>query len=169
MAFSSFSNASLIKFSFEAFDFVDCCNNQTNIPEEVVRGTFIWEAESVFSSITSLSSINLTIDGYQYNVSDIGYISSTYNSLRMIGGLEDFGFGCGVSCVVLASDNDFRLNWDSSNPQLTSFSYTGSANDNGVWVTHSVNYNISILPTNVPEPSTLLLFVPCLFIIRRWS
>lgn len=161
--FSSFSNASLIKFSFEATDFVDCCNNQINPPQETVIGHFIWEAENELSNIVSLLEIDLTIDGYKYSLSDVNYYSSIGDPFRMIGGIEDNGDGCGISCVLLDSRNDFNLSWDALDPQDISFVYTGGQNDNGVWTTNTVNFNI----TTVPEPSTLLLLLSSVLFLRR--
>ena len=161
--FSSLSNASLIKFSFEATGFTDCCNNQINPPQETVIGHFIWEAENELSSIINLLEIELTIDGYQYSLSDVNYYSSIGDSFRMVGGIEDNGAGCGIGCVLLDSQNDFRLSWDILDPLDISFAYTGGQNDNGVWISNSVNTNVS----SVPEPSTLLLLLPSVLLLRR--
>lgn len=122
-------------------------------PTDPVRGTIIYEADSVTADIQSLISINLVIDEHTYSKNEIGYISPFLDSRQLIGGKVT-----GVD-VLFSGTNDFRLDWFKNTLKPFKFSYTSSSHE-GIWDSIDSNAftSFSVRESSpVPEPATLLL------------
>lgn len=119
------------------------------VPYSPISGSFVYEAASITSSIDSLSSIDLTIGGHVYTLSEVG--SEPLHGFTLVGGLDD-------GLTTIAHDNDdFWLFWDTDTLVPLNFTYTASNPGTGSWATYEFD-RFSITPvTPVPEPSTFLL------------
>ncbi|BBA36851.1 hypothetical protein sS8_4928 [Methylocaldum marinum] len=83
----------------------------------LVTGTIVWDADSPTSPINSLSSIDLSIDGHDFTLAEVGFAVGFEND-GVIGGLVS-----GVGGLFF-SNNDFRIEWDAANLTPISFIYT---------------------------------------------
>ncbi|MFO1429272.1 MAG: PEP-CTERM sorting domain-containing protein [Candidatus Competibacteraceae bacterium] len=140
------AHAMIIKMDFTAADFPG------GAPQDPVSGTFSWEATSISDPINSLISVDLTINGYTYNLSELGFLNDPtgFNGHSLIGGLLN---GVGIAA---SGTNDFFFLWNRTTSQPDTFTYTTDNTDRG-WV-------VSVLPqlgqftqfslTAVPEPPT---------------
>jgi PEP-CTERM motif len=108
-------------------------------PTDPVSGTIVWDAASPTSTINSLTSISMTIDGHSYSVGELAFHS--YPSEEVIGGAQD--------------GNSFSMVWDPANPFGigVDFTYTSSNFPGDAWKANEFHFGVSA----VPEPASLLL------------
>jgi hypothetical protein len=118
-------------------------------PTDTVTGKIIYKAASVTADIDSLISIDLIIDGHNYLISEIGYISP-FASRQEIG-----GHSWGVNSIASGTD-DFRFDWYEATLKPMKFSYTSSLTP-GFWDSNTFTSFSVTAATPVPEPSNLLL------------
>jgi len=118
-------------------------------PTDPVTGTIVYEAASTTANIASLTSINLTIDGHTYSLSEVGFISpyGTGGVAQAIGGILN-----GVDTGNYFT-NDFLMTWQIATLSSPYFVYVSALHD-GAWSTSTFS-QFSV--TAVPEPSTMLL------------
>jgi hypothetical protein len=119
-------------------------------PTDPVTGTILYEAASTTANIDSLTSINLTIDGHVYALSEVGYISP-FGPYQVIGGKLSGVDGIG------SGTNDFWIVWyqDTLNP--VDFAYASSKFPSNIWHSQTFDPFRITASTAVPEPSTILL------------
>ena len=132
-------------------------------PDDPVSGSFVYDAASTTSTINSVVSVNLTINGHSYTLAEVG--SDFNSSNNVIGGLIN-----GATAVSSGTPNDFRLIWDFATMASPRFTYTSSANANYAATSFS-QFSISEV-TAMPEPGTLwmlLLGFIVITLIRRSS
>ncbi len=148
-----------IEINFTVIDFSLAPDPDSSIlpPTDPVRGTIIYEADSVTADIRFLTSIDLIIDGHTYSISEVGFIVSPGSSRQTMGGV----LRTGDSVELIATGtNDFRLDWFRYTTPISpfKFSYTSSAHG-GFWDSNSNNFtSFSVRESSVvPEPATLLL------------
>jgi hypothetical protein len=129
-------------------------------PIDQVSGTIIYDAASTTANINSLISINLTINGYTYGLSEVGFISPYFggsaSARQIIGGSVN-----GVNGThPTENTNDFWLVWDQSTLAPLSFNFC-LPNYVGVawWATDPTDIVISVRESSpVPIPGALVLF-----------
>ena len=124
-------------------------NFSSGAPTDPVTGTIIYQAASTTADIVSLTSINLTIGGYTYSISEVGFISpyGTGGAYLAIGGKLN-----GVDAGNFLT-NDFLLTWEKATLSSPYFVYT-STSSSSAWSTITFS-QFSV--TAVPEPATMLL------------
>jgi hypothetical protein len=121
-------------------------------PTDPVTGTIVWDAASVNSTINSLSAISLTINGYTYAISDVGFASPYSGDRDQIGGLS-----LGVNGIGPGTD-DFWIRWDRKSLSPWDFAYASSTTTPDIWSTSSfTSFSITADAAPVPEPATMLL------------
>lgn len=118
-------------------------------PESSVSGSIVYEAASLGATIDSLTSISLTIDGYVYDLGEVGYTSPWGGDLDIIGGTTS-----GINGMT-AGTNDFWLVFNRNTETGIQFSYTTESSSS----LHSFTFeSFSMTSTSqVPEPGVLAL------------
>jgi hypothetical protein len=129
-----------IKVSFDVTGF------PAGAPTDPVVGSITYDAASVTAPINSLLSINLTIAGHTYSLSEVGFINA--GSSELVGGLIT-----GVGSIG-AGTNDFSFGWTGSHPG--SFGYATAADANGEFFGGTFT-QFSVAAAPVPEPASLAL------------
>ena len=140
------AHADLFTVSFTASGFTDPFNSVTP-PSNPVSGSFEFEAASITGPILALDAINLTIGGFTYSLSDVGFGGSSADT--RIGGLAS-----GVGGIGIGTD-DFALAFDLDTATAFSIFYT-TATTGGFFVSTTFP-QFSITPAAVPEPASLAL------------
>ena len=74
------AHADLFTVSFTASGFTDL-NGQATPPSDPVSGSFEFEAASITGPILALDAIDLTIGGFTYSLSDVGFGGSSATRL----------------------------------------------------------------------------------------
>ena len=146
------ASGATIKVDFTAESFSDVSSSNSP-PTDPVSGIILWEAASLNSPIISLTSIDLTIDGHAYSLTEIGF-DNTCSIAICIG-----GDGPNLSTVdeIIGGEDDFLLAWDPSTLTALEFAYTTSTSGNelgGFLTTTFSSFSI----TNVPIPAAAWLF-----------
>jgi len=141
-----------IDFNITGFDI----SNGNNPPTNPVTGWIKYEAPSITGNIQSIADISLTIDGYSYSTSDVGFTQS--GPYQFIGGVLDPPFTLNPVTTVASLTNDFWIRWDQSTLIPDNFIYS-SANVSGGWdawyaLDDFTHFSISA----VPVPPALWLF-----------
>jgi len=140
--FTGFANANTIVMNFTASGFT--ASNGNPIPDDPVTGSITWEAATVNSPITSLTSIDLTIDSHTYTVGELAFD----NSYPVIGGSNYGADG------IFWGTNDFWIVWNSTSlPDQFAYSTTSYYD---FYRTLSFRA-LSTVDATVPEPATMLL------------
>lgn len=81
-----------------------------------ISGSFTWEATSSSAPIDNLASVSLTIDGYSYALSEIGFVNFTSS--------DDIAIGAGAGTLVVQdSTDDFIIRWDRTTGLPSQFVY----------------------------------------------
>lgn len=133
-------------------------------PTSPVTGTITWEAASLTAPIESLTSISLIIGGHAYALDEVGFLSSSSDTMVIIGGTA-----LGVVSVAAGTD-DFWLMFDRSSAEPRQFLYTAAGTGADFSTMTFASFSISessVVPRSfaadpsdanaVPEPSTLAL------------
>lgn len=116
----------------------------------LVTGTIVWDADSPTSPINSLSSIDLSIDGHDFTLAEVGFAVGFAND-GVIGGLVG-----GVGALYFGN-NDFMIEWDAANLTPIQFNYTTPTSGGGfVFTTTFTQFSVTAQQA-VPEPATLTL------------
>ncbi len=156
LVFGTLTNSYAIPISmeFSASGFVDWDGNEA--PDDPVSGTITWEAASVNATIDYLISVDLTIGGHNYLLSEIDYESpSPYDEDEdLIGGVAE-----GIE-YIMPGTNDFWLRWNRETLEVTDFSYSVYASSvelSDFWYATSYEASISAETAPVPEPSSIVL------------
>lgn len=123
-------------------------------PTDPVTGQIVWDAASAISTINSLTSISLAIDGHTYTLGEVGFMSP-YGAFtgtdNLIGGTIN-----GVNSMVGGTD-DFYIAWDPVTENPIYFSYDTSSSLASLFGSQNFT-SFSITEGNaVPEPASLLL------------
>lgn len=133
-----------IKLSFSATGVAD--SNGNPAPTDPATGVFVYEAASLGSTIDSLTSVSLTLDGVKYGVGDISFKSP-------FGGHADVIYGTLNGVGTNALTNDFWLVFHRVAGIGLDFSYT-SASRPGTWFSQQFS---SFSLSQIPAPGTLAL------------
>jgi PEP-CTERM motif len=142
MAFAAPAQAITVELNFTA-------NFSANAPQTTVTGQFIYEAPTLTSDITSLTSVDLTISGHTYTLSELGFSGSLFPGTDTIGtidpalGIVDFG------------KDTFSLSFDLATGAGNSLGY-GTSSPEGIAVS-TIFSHFSV--EAVPEPATWSLLV----------
>lgn len=139
-------------------------SNSFVAPAETVTGTIVYEAADTTANIESLTSIDLTIAGHTYLLSEVGFTTTAYSDTNsttrsvvqtIYGRLNDDKLSAGY--------DDFFLQWRATPLTQTpvSFVYTTSNTLYGQWSTGNFSiFSVTpspVVPEPVPEPATMLL------------
>lgn len=155
--FTPVAQAAYYTIDFDLSNFISLTG--TASPVDSISGSIVYSADTLASTITSLESINLSINGYNCSTDKIGFTSELNDGYRynLIGGTAS-----GVNSVTTNTD-DFFLNWvsdDNGFCRMDGFFYTISG-VSGTWSKTSLatsdTFTISQTSPPVPIPSTLLL------------
>jgi len=139
------ANATIITSDFVVSGF------SLEAPFSTISGSLSWEAESLSDEITSILSVDFSMNGYSYVLSDIGF--NNFNAdVSFIGGVVNEVLGVGHAGI-----DDFRLTIDRNIGELSVFHYT-AAGHSGVWRGRNFN-GTSTSIQGVSEPGTLLLLI----------
>lgn len=139
-----------IVMNFEATDFLNIGGTSAPLPADTVSGSLVWEAESVSAPAEYLISIDLTIAGHTYDVSEIGFGDAWTPNPYLIGGLLG-----GTGGIVWGTD-DFWLVWGpgTTTPEFV-YSVQGVVE---LWGASGDDFNrFEVSAAPVPEPATMLL------------
>ena len=122
----------------------------TPAPYSLVSGSFGFEAASINSPIDSLTSVDLTIGGFGYDLGDID--ATALGRSELVGGI-----GSGLSTMT-SRTNDIWLLWEINTLAPSTFAYTTASGFYGAWgSTQFDSFSITAAAAPVPEPSTFLL------------
>jgi hypothetical protein len=139
------AQAATFDLSFSADNFMGFAG--TTPPDSSVSGTFSYDALDINSPITSLNSVNLTIDGYSYALGEIAFFNTFFGSI-ISGSISSFG--------VSGLTNDFSISFDPTNLSPGNISYTTSG-INDIFSGNFTSFNITpAAATSVPEPFTII-------------
>jgi PEP-CTERM motif len=140
-----------ITVSFTAASFIEL-EEAVAAPMDPVTGSIVYDAASTMSNINSLTSINLTIAGHTYLLSEVGFISPA-GSNQLIGGLS-FGVG-----GILHHTDDFSIRWNQTTLIPFNFIYAATATGpaGGIFLSSTFSQFSVTAAAAVPEPSSLAL------------
>jgi hypothetical protein len=110
-------------------------------PTNPVVGSFIYDAASIKSDPTSLTSVDLTIDGHAYTLAEVGFAPS------VIGGVVN-----GVGSVKHGF-NDFFLLWNAASSTPLGFDYATPDMPSVFGAGDFTEFSVTAA-TPAPEPST---------------
>jgi PEP-CTERM motif len=139
-----------IRVSFTAVSFTEF-EEALPAPMDPVTGSIVYDAASTTSNINSLTSINLTIAGHTYQLSEVGF--APLGSDQLIGGLS-FGVG-GISHHT----DDFYIRWNQTTLIPFDFTYTTTATGpaGGFFLSNTFTQFSVTAAEAVPEPGSLAL------------
>jgi hypothetical protein len=140
------AQAGVYKLDFTATNF-SYPFSDVKAPQESVKGSILFTADSLYSGVTSISSIDLTIGDHVYTVGEVA--SENLNSSYFFGGKV-----AGLYSIRSYTD-DF---WISTfNNEFSTFSYATSSSQyfNSYTGTATVTEQLA----EVPEPSSLALML----------
>jgi hypothetical protein len=138
------ARATPVTLAFSATAFSDLTDG-TVPPDATVSGSVVYDAASPNSTIDSLISIDLTIAGHVYTLTDTRFGNGA-------GGETVGGAIAGPSGLQKGAD-DFILIWDKASLTPLLFEYTAAGFSNSIWKASQV----SPFTVTVPEPLSLLL------------
>lgn len=118
-------------------------------PQTTVTGRFVYEAPSLTSEITSLTSVDLTISGHTYTLGDLSFAGSLFPGKQIIGTTDP-----GLGMAVFGQDT-FFLNFTLADGASGTFSY-GTSSPEGLATSTSFS---QFRLTAVPEPATWSLLL----------
>jgi hypothetical protein len=130
--------------------FTDVSTPAVTPPTDPVSATIVFVASSLSSPITSLSSIDLTIDGHDYQLPElaVGQLSGGLNA-------EIWGIVNDKSIYSSTNDIDLILNYPASGgPSF--FMYSSSNYPYDIWYTE--HFDSYLVVASTPLPATLPLF-----------
>lgn len=139
--------ADLISLDFTAAGFGT--SNSNAAPQDPVSGTIVYEAAGLDATIDSLISIALTIDGYDFSLAEVGFLSP-FGPRTWIGGTISSVNGVGNL------SNDFAIAWETVSGRPSLFWYADS-DLSGIWQISGFT-EFQLRTVGVPEPTTLALF-----------
>jgi hypothetical protein len=149
-----------ITVSFTAVSFIES-EEAVAAPMDPVTGSIVYDAASTTSNINSLTSINLTITGHTYLLSEVGFISpfgSTqlpppFGSTQLIGGLLN------TVPRIDVFTNDFSMRWNETTLVPFDFTYATTATSTSGGIFRSATFTQFSVTTAavVPEPSSFAL------------
>jgi hypothetical protein len=139
-----------ITVSFTAASFIEL-EEAVAAPMDPVTGSIVYDAASTTSNINSLTSINLTITGHTYLLSEVGF-TSPFGPSQLI-----FGLLNGSRIDVFT--NDFFMRWNETTLIPFDFTYatTATGATGGIFRSATFTQFSVTAATAVPEPSTLAL------------
>ena len=137
-------------------------------PTNPVTGTFVYDAASTTANINSLTSIDLTIEGHTYSLSEVGFVtgldisSSPFNPPSVLGQNIGGTTGGGVTSIGPNAYPDFWLLWDQTGLVGLQFIYStvvlGVVPGGVVHLTNSFSqFSVTASSAAVPEPTTMFL------------
>jgi hypothetical protein len=143
-----------ITVSFTAVSFIEL-EEAVAAPMDPVTGSIVYDAASTTSNINSLTSINLTIAGHTYLLSEVGFISPFGSNQQLIGGLS-FGVG-----GIFTHTDDFDIRWNQTTLIPFDFTYAATATGpaGGIFFSNTfTQFSVTAASSAaVPEPSSLAL------------
>jgi hypothetical protein len=141
-----------ITVSFTAVSFIEL-EEASVAPMDPVTGSIVYDAASTTSNINSLTSINLTITGHTYLLSEVGFTSPA-GSNQLIFGLLN---GPGIRVFT----NDFFMSWNETTLIPFDFNYATTATGPAGGIFRSATFTqFSVTAASsaaVPEPGSLAL------------
>lgn len=145
IALAPAARADVVTMSFSAGDF------GSGSPVSSVSGQIVWTAASLISPIDALVSIDLTVAGHTYLLSEIGF--GTVSSGVLIGGLPS-----GVNGISAGNDaDDFLLVFDPATSSFVGFTFAVAGMTSSIWFADSGDVSLRIEEGTVPEPGTYAL------------
>ena len=111
-------------------------------PTDPVTGSFTYDAPSITSNPTSLTAVNLTIDGHAYTLAEVGSVPN------FIGGVIN-----GVNGIDSGTD-DFFLAWFPVSSAPFNFAYATTSNTEVIFGSRNFTQFSVTAATPVPEAST---------------
>jgi hypothetical protein len=140
-----------ITVSFTAVSFIEL-EEASAAPMDPVTGSIVYDAASTTSNINSLTSINLTITGHTYLLSEVGFISP-FGSDQLIGGLLN------TVPRIDVFTNDFSMRWNETTLVPFDFTYatTATSTSGGIFRSATFTQFSVTAAAAVPEPSSFAL------------
>jgi len=117
-----------ITVNFAAYDFLN------GPPTDPVVGTIVYEASDEYAVIDSLTSISMMIDGHNYTLPEIDFVSPWGGAWQMVHGALNGG-------AVQTGTSDFILLWNMVTLIPDSFYYVTSSTN----YTHSTFKSLGVL------------------------
>jgi hypothetical protein len=113
-------------------------------PQSSVAGTLVYEAASLgATTISSITSLNLTIAGHSYTLGEVG--SLPWGANLFIGGTA-----CAVNCITHGT-NDFWFQWNPLTKTGVNFAYSAP----GSSFHNTSTFSSFSAAVRVPEPMSL--------------
>ena len=136
-----------ITVSFTAASFIEL-EEAVAAPMDPVTGSIVYDAASTTSNINSLTSINLTIAGHTYLLSEVGFTSPF--------GINQSIFGLLNGAFIFNGTNDFDIRWNGTTLSPFNFLYAASSTP-GIFLSSTFTQFSVTAAAAVPEPSSLAL------------
>jgi len=137
-----------ITVSFTAVSFTEFEESPPGPPTDPVTGSIVYDAASTTSNINALTSINLTIAGHTYLLSEVGFTSPF--------GINQSIFGLLNGAFIFNGTNDFDIRWNGTTLSPFNFLYAASSTP-GIFLSSTFTQFSVTAAAAVPEPSSLAL------------
>lgn len=138
------AQAGIYKLDFTATNF-SYPFSDVKAPQDSVKGSILFTADSLFSPVTSISSIDLAIDDHVYTVGEVDVYGNSFIT---------FGGKIGGVGGVFVYTNDFRI---TKSGDYSSFVYATA--DSVYFVASTVTATVTEQLAEVPEPGSLALLL----------
>ena len=119
-------------------------------PADPVVGSIVYDAASTTSPINSLTSINLTIAGHTYTVSELDFASVSPN--QFIEALTNH-------TTLVRGNNNFELSWTTPLLNNPAFQYSAPGASDIFLSKTFTQFSVTAERASVPEPSSLSLLL----------
>lgn len=143
------AHATVYKFDFAATGFSSYIDNfSVPAPQDPVKGSILFTADSFGSPVTSINGIDLMIGDHTYTLDEIGFLD--------LGDAYLFGANAHGVNTIQSGTNDFYLYASAGSFSFMTYAVAGS---NGIWNSNNIAATYTEQTAAVPEPGSLALLL----------
>jgi hypothetical protein len=153
--FQSASQAGVIRFDFNAHNFLPISPDSpyaVPAPEKNLSGSIWFSADHFGAEDIAIVAADVTINGYTFLPSEIGYLALPLNQGYQFGGIKNVALNDNPGSVVGGTHDFWIMGFVAVNASMLYSSGNGSSG--WAWSTEDYDYSY----TDVPEPDALLTY-----------